>query len=274
MRIKEALEYGAKKLYFTEQPRKEAALLMSHLLNCDRKWLLLNEEKILKEAVNYFSLVERRVRKEPLEYILGKVSFYSKTFLIDEGVLIPRPETELLIEEAKQLLANIDSPNIIEVGTGSGAVSIVLALLFPKAKIIATDINLKAILNAKKNAALFGVEKNIIFVHTSYMDGISGYFHLLVSNPPYIANNEELDESVLNEPHAALFGGARGDEILQSLLWQVKDRGDIDFIACEMGYDQKEYLKESLKRMEAKKIRFYKDLAGHDRGFVASLKGE
>lgn len=274
MRIKEALEYGARKLHFTNQPRKEAALLMAHLLGKDRKWLLLNEDKDLLEAVDYFSLVERRAKHEPLEYILGKVSFYSKTFLIREGVLVPRPETELLIDEAKKVLEEIDSPNIIEVGTGSGVIAIMLSLLLPKAKIIATDISLKALSNAKENANLHGVEENIIFVHASYMDGVSGDFDLLISNPPYISNNEILEKHVLNEPHAALFGGERGDEVLQNLIWQAKERGTIRFIACEMGYDQKELLRESLEDIKAKNIRFYKDLAGNDRGFTATLKGE
>lgn len=271
MTILEALNYGSKQLSFAQSPKKEAALLMSFLLKKDRKWILLNEDKEFLRAYEFFDLVNKRANKTPLEYILGSVSFYSKEFEIKEGVLIPRPETELLIDRAVELLKDLNSPLIIEIGTGSGVVAIMLATLLKDSKIVATDVSLKAIALAKRNAQLHGVSEKITFVHTSMLDGISGEFDLLVSNPPYISNSAKLDDSVLQEPHLALFGGDTGDEFLKELIFKAKEKRVSKYIACEMGYDQKETMKETLNAAKASFVSFYKDLAGLDRGFSAML---
>jgi len=270
--IKEALDFGAKQLRHYPSPRKEAALLLGFLLKKERTWIMLNDSNLLENAVEYFELVKRRVNGEPLEYILGKASFYSRDFVINRGVLIPRPETELLVDKAFGLMHDTQNPRIIEVGTGSGIIAIMLAILIPEAKIIATDISLKALSNAKENALIHKVEDRISFVHSAYMDGIDGEFDLLVSNPPYIANSAILEPHVLNEPHEALFGGEEGSEVLYNLLHRAS-AAQIKFVACEMGYNQKSIMHETLNDIGAKDVRFYKDLAGHDRGFSARIGG-
>jgi release factor glutamine methyltransferase len=272
VRIIEALNFATKQLQAYPNPRKEAALLLGYLLDKERTWIMLNEFETLERASDFFDLVKRRSNGEPLEYILGEASFYSKTFIVNKGVLVPRPETELLVDEALALIKDTPNPQIVEVGTGSGVIAIMLAILRKDAKIIATDISLKALANAKENAILHGVKERIIFVHGSYMDGITGEFDLLVSNPPYIANCAPLEAHVLQEPHDALFGGELGSEVLCALIEKASE-ASVKSIACEMGYDQKRIMEESLKSIGAWDIHFYKDLAGLDRGFSARLKG-
>ena len=271
MEIREALKEAKTLLSWVENPQKEAALLLCAHLHVERTWLLLHEHEKLDDAKGYFALVARRKEQEPLEYILGKASFYGRDFLVDTGVLVPRPETELLVDVVAALLKDHPSPRILEVGVGSGVISVMLALLFPSATVVATDISPIALENAQKNARLFGVDGRIRFVETSYMEGIAEAFDVLVSNPPYIARDALLETHVLKEPHAALFGGERGDEMLKQLLqkaWKLP----IAHVACEMGWDQRVSMQRHLEALGAKEIVFYQDLAGLDRGFCARVK--
>ena len=249
--------------------RVAKALLMRHL-GVKIEWIFLNLTSELDNADGYFSLAKRFANHEPLEYITGEAGFYGLTFNVKKGVLIPRPETEILVERSLEILSNLparkDPPLVAEIGTGSGIISICLALN-SSAKIIASDISDDALNLARENAAKFGVEDRIEFVKCAYLDQICGQFDLLVSNPPYIAQDYRLDKFVLNEPHEALFGGAAGDEILKNIILVAKNRG-VKYLACEMGYDQKASL-ESVLELSGFEAEFYRDLAGFDRGFVA-----
>ena len=217
MRVDEALRQASEALDEFENPQKIARVLLENVLKKDSVWLVLNGDFEFNED-KYLLHVERVKQKEPLEYVLGFASFYSLEFIVKEGVLVPRPETELLVDVACEMLGGVANPRILEVGVGSGIISTMLALKNPTCTIIATDISEVAIKNAKENFVKFGVEDRVKLVHTSYFDGVVGEFDLLVSNPPYIANGEALELHVLNEPHTALFGGVRGDEILQELI--------------------------------------------------------
>ena len=234
------------------------------------EWIFLNLNRELEDADGYFALAKRFANHEPLEYITGEAGFYGLTFNVKKGVLIPRPETEILVERSLEVLSNLPSrkgpPLVAEIGTGSGIISICLALN-SSAKIIASDISDDALNLARENAAKFGVEDRIEFIKCAYLDQIYGQFDLLVSNPPYIAQDYKLDKFVLNEPHEALFGGAAGDEILKNIILVAKNRG-VKYLACEMGYDQKASL-ESVLELSGFEAEFYRDLAGFDRGFVA-----
>ena len=249
--------------------RAAKALLMSYL-GVKIEWIFLNLNREIEDADGYFSLVTRFANHEPLEYITGEAGFYGLTFNVKKGVLIPRAETEILVERSLEVLSNLPAQNepplVAEIGAGSGIISICLALN-SSAKIIASDISDDALNLARQNAAKFGVEDRIEFVKCTYLDQIYGRFDLLVSNPPYIARDYELDKFVLNEPHEALFGGAKGDEILKYIVLLARNRG-VKYLACEMGYDQKESMQSALK-FNGFKAEFYKDLAGFDRGFVA-----
>jgi len=251
-------------------PARVAKTLLTKHLGVKIEWIFLNLNRELDDADGYFALAKRFANHEPLEYITGEAGFYGLGFNVKKGVLIPRPETEILVEKSLEILSNLPAqkelPLVAEIGTGSGIISICLALN-SNAKIIASDISDDALNLARQNAAKFGVEDRIEFVKCAYLDEIYGQFDLLVSNPPYIAQGYELDKFVLNEPHEALFGGAAGDEILKNIILVAKNRG-VKYLACEMGYDQRESMQNALK-FNGFEAEFYKDLAGFDRGFVA-----
>lgn len=261
MKIKEALKEASTTL---DSP-KEARELMKSVLNCDDTELILQENDELFFKNTFYEKVMKRLKNTPLEYLTNKVSFYSKDFFIEDGVLIPRPETEILVDKAIEILETFQNPKVVEIGVGSGVISIMLLLRFPNLNIVATDINENAIKLAKRNAKYHFVDDRIVFAKTSLLDGIKSKFDVIISNPPYIANDYPLEEQVLKEPRNALFGGNKGDEILKQIISLAKDK-DTKYLICEMGYDQKESMRKALDGFD---VKFYKDYAGHDRGFVA-----
>jgi release factor glutamine methyltransferase len=225
---------------------------------------------LIEEGEKLALWVERRKQNQPMEYITNRVSFYSQEFHIEEGALIPRPETELLIDEVLTVADKDQELTIVEVGIGSGIISTVLAQELPKAKIIAVDISADALKVARKNIEAFGFSERIELRQGDLLEPVSEKIDILVSNPPYIAAGELLESNLDYEPDLALFGGEIGDEIIQRLLDEVIAR-EIPCFACEMGYDQKPKV-ESYLDNRYDELKFYKDLAGHDRGFV--LKGK
>ncbi len=250
-----------------ERPRREAQLLVMALLQKDELWLMTHEEVPVEEGEKLALWVARRKENQPLEYITNRVSFYSQEFHIEEGALIPRPETELLIDEVLAIADKEKALTIVEVGVGSGIISTVLAQQLPKAKIIAVDISPDALKVARKNIEAFGLGERIELREGDLLGPVTETIDILVSNPPYIANSEPLESNLDYEPDLALFGGEIGDEIIRRLLDEVIVR-KIPFFACEMGYDQKPKVTAYLEKTQYNELTFYKDLAGHDRGFV------
>ena len=250
---------------------REAQLLLMAYLKEDELWLLTNQKNEIDVDDDFFQWIERRSKNEPFEYIVNRVSFYSHEFYIDEGALIPRPETELLIDE---VLKNIEDKTakmtIVEVGVGSGIISIMLAKNLPNAKIIAVDISQKALSVAKRNIEKFGLTQRIELREGSLLEPVDEQIDYLVSNPPYIADDEELESNLSYEPQNALFGGKIGDEIIQKLLDEVLKQ-KIKFFSCEMGYDQKDKIRFYLKEKDFKSLEFYKDYAAFDRGFTLKV---
>ena len=254
------------------RPRYEAELLLAYHLGVKRAYLLLNDDRIIENKEGYFALIKKRVKNEPYEYIVNKVSFYDIELYVDERVLIPRPETELLIDEAKKLIERHKITKIAEIGVGSGAISIVLAKMFADIRITATDISSDALEVAKSNRDSFVLGKKIELIHTDLLKGIDGEFELIVSNPPYIADDFKLESNVVDfEPHNALFGGNAGHELLESIIVDAKSR-DTRFLICEIGYDQKDAIERIFTQIGVKYYRFYRDLAGFDRGFIVQFK--
>ncbi len=266
MTIKEALNHGAKRL----QNQKEARILLAHHLGCDALSLILKEAESVEDVDAYFALIERAKNSEPLEYITQEVSFYGENFFIKKGALIPRPETEILIDKVLEVAKNIKNPKIAEIGVGSGIISIMIAKLRKDATITATDISKEAIEIAKTNASRFGVAKQIRFIHTPYLIDIQQKFDIIISNPPYIAEDAPLERNLAYEPDIALFGGKKGDEILKNII-DIAAYHDNCVLCCEMGYDQKEPLQRYMADKNLAQARFYKDLAGFDRGFILKI---
>jgi len=252
----------------THIPHKEVEILILHLVKQNTIWLHLNYDKECTCEQELKKLVQKRATNYPLEYITQRVSFYGELFHINSGVLIPRPETEILVEKAEQILKNITNPKIIEIGTGSGIISVMLALLIPNIKIIAVDINEKALALAQQNAIKFNVSEKITFIKSDLFTNIQDdSYDMVISNPPYIASNYKLPTNVKYEPDNALFGGTKGDELLKDIITNAKQK-NIPYLLCEMGYDQKKPLKLYIEQYNPKSLEFYKDYDKFDRGFV------
>lgn len=270
--IDEWLEIGACELReIAERPRREAEILLGHCLNRDRLYLITHLEEEVETTGEYMQMLKRRRENEPIEYITSSVSFFSQEFYISAGALIPRPETELLIEKVLEKVDPQTSESFVEVGIGSGVISIVLAQHLENASFLATDISADAIAIAKKNIELKQMQERIKIIQTDLLSGIDSKIDILVSNPPYIANDVELESNLDYEPQNALFGGDVGDEILQRLIDEAVRR-DVRILACEMGYDQKQKIEVYCKDMKMKSLEFYSDYAGHDRGFILELR--
>lgn len=250
---------------------REAQLLLIAHLGCDELWLITNQNEEIQNVEELFKWVERRAENEPFEYITNSVSFYSEEFYIAPGALIPRPETELLIDE---VIKNVQNPHaemtFAEVGVGSGIISIMLAKHFKHAKIIAVDISPEALEIAKINIEKFSLQDRIELRCGSLLEPITEHIDYLVSNPPYIAHDAKLESNLSYEPQNALFGGDVGDEIIQKLLNEVL-KCKINLFTCEIGYDQQDKIREYLQNEEYENLDFYKDLSGFDRGFTIRL---
>lgn len=230
-----------------------------------------NDKNLSPESALYSKLLESISRLNngyPLEYITKKVSFYGMDFFIDEGALIPRPETEILVDKATQLIATHNIQKIYEIGTGSGIIAIMLCLQNPHIQITATDISPTALKIARKNIALKSaldstLKSRIRLIRADLLQDadFTPKDSLIISNPPYIAEDYALPKNVAYEPKIALFGGKNGDEILRKIIAL-----NAEYLCCEIGHNQG-YLAEFLGAY--KSVEFYKDYAGFTRGFVA-----
>jgi len=269
MTIKESLSWGKEQLIeVCERPQYEVEVLLAYHLKHDRMYLITHDREVVEDLEAFKTLVQRRAKNEPYEYIVGAASFYDIHLAVEEGVLIPRPETEILIDIVADIIENENIRNIAEIGVGTGAISVVLARKFSELNIIATDICDAPLRVAKKNIDTFALDAQIELRKSNLIDEVSEHLELVVSNPPYIAQDFLLESNVVDyEPKVALFGGRVGDELLKQIILDVKARG-IKYLACEMGYDQKEPLQAFVNEVGVKSIEFYKDLAGFDRGFV------
>ena len=276
MTIKQALFWANSELKsscYQNNSYATANLLLSATLQLDKTRLLLIEDNTLSlsNLKIYQSFITRAAQDEPLEYITNTASFYSRDFLVNKDVLIPRPETEILIDIIKQNIGDKNTQaRFCEIGVGSGIISTTLALEYPQATFIATDISPSAIEVARQNAKKWDCQ-NITFAHTNLLDNINEPIDILISNPPYIKNAEILEKNVASyEPHLALFGGERGTELLFSIIDLAFARS-VRMLFCEMGYDQREAVREYVQNNYCyKRLEFYKDLARLDRGFFLS----
>jgi release factor glutamine methyltransferase len=269
MTIKEGISWAKEALIEAcERPSYEAELLLAYHLGKDRTYLLTHDTLMITDEDAFKKLIQRRAAHEPYEYIAGSASFYDIHLAVEKGVLIPRPETEILIDLVAEIIEREDITKVAEIGIGSGAISIVLARKFPKLQIIATDISDIPLKVAGKNIETFGLEQQIELRKSNLLDEVPESVELVVSNPPYIAEDFLLASNVIDyEPQEALFGGRVGDELLKQIIVDVKKKGT-KYLACEMGYDQREPLQDFVSQIGVKYVKFYKDLAGFDRGFV------
>ena len=258
-----------------ERPRFEAEVLLSRYLGIDRAQLILRHDEVLEDVEGYMAWVERRAGYEPVEYITGRVSFYDIELEIAPGALIPRPETEILVDKAAEIIRRERYTRIAEIGVGSGAVSVVLARMFPDLRIVATDISQEALAVARRNVEAFGLRDRIELRHASLLDGVEESVEMIVSNPPYVDPGETLAPNVHDyEPHAALYAEQGGMALLCEIIALAHARRG-GCLVCEMGYDQREAVSACVKDIgvySPEALKFYRDLAGHDRGFALRIR--
>ena len=274
MTIKDTIrKYTNELKQVTHIPAKEVEILMLHLLGKNTIWLHLNYNEEFTKEKELEVLVKKRATNYPIEYIINKASFYGEMFIVKPGVLIPRPETEILVENALEILKDKkETIKMLEIGTGSGIISVMLAMLIENIKIIAVDINEKAIELAKENAIKHGVENKIEFRLSNLYENVNeDDIFMTISNPPYIANNYKLPTNVKYEPSNALFGGNIGDELLKDIIKDTNSK-KIPYLLCEMGYDQKAPLENYFKEFNIDTYNFYKDYEKFDRGFTLKFK--
>ena len=278
MKIKELLEYGKNKLKNNEDNILITKVLLSYLLEKDKQYLIINQEKEVSDKIEkeYKEAIEKIKDIYPLQYITHNQEFMKLNFYVDENVLIPRPDTEILIEEIINNASKEKQINILDMCTGSGAIGISLAKYIPNAKVYMTDISKKALEVAQKNAETNKVEEQIHFIESNMFEKIPDIkFDIIVSNPPYIEtkNIKSLDEEVKKEPNIALDGGEDGLTFYKILINKscefLKPEG---FIGVEIGYNQKNQVIKLLeKRGVYKDIYCKKDLGENDRVIIAKL---
>lgn len=256
------------------EARLSAEVLAFAVLGCDRAYLFSHPERELTEAeqLRYAALVARRVAGEPLQYLLGRQEFYGREFYVSPAVLIPRPETEHLIEAVVELARQATHVplQIVDVGTGSGAIAVTLALHLAHAQVLAVDLSAEALAVARTNAERWGAQ--VKFVISDLLTEVAeAEFDLVVSNPPYVPHRDaaEMDRTVVeHEPHLALFGGPDGLAVIRRLIPQAAAklrRGG--WLAMEIGYGEEAAVRQLLADWDEVAMR--RDLAGIERIVVA-----
>jgi release factor glutamine methyltransferase len=259
-----------------ESPRLTIELLLAHLLKKKRMDLYVEFERELDEGTlaKLREMVRRRVAREPLQYITGEVEFCGLKFQVDKRVLIPRPETELLVE----LVAGRKPRKIVDVGTGSGCIAIALAKKLPEAEITALDVSPEALEVARGNAAMHQFEKNIRFLEGDLLQALPDSFVVdaIVSNPPYIAAGElaKLPKEVRDfEPVRALAAGEDGLKVIRRLVMDARRiLSPSGFVALEIGAGQRAAVEEIFGQQGQAVVDVVKDLQGHERVVVAQPK--
>ena len=215
------------------------------ILGWDRATLLANQRDASPAALEplFSEWIERRERCEPTAYILQGREFWGREFLVTPAVLVPRPETEFIVEEAMSVMRGARAPRIADIGTGSGILAVTLASELSASTVVATDLSGDALEIARENARRLAVDDRVTFVETSYLDGVDGPFDLIVANPPYVKDGDRraLARDVRHEPDVALFGGPDGlrdvSGVLDAAVEKLNPGG---WFVMEFGYGQED----------------------------------
>jgi release factor glutamine methyltransferase len=227
-----------------DNPRLNAEHLLAHVLGWKRMELYLAFDRPMRESelAPLREFVKRRGLGEPLQHLLGTVEFCGRTFRCDQRALVPRPETEQLVELLiSHFQIEIESGRLVDVGTGSGVIALSLAAEFPKAEIVGADISEDALMLARENVERLGLADRVRLLRSNLLENVQPEFNLIVANLPYVSieDRQNLSREVLHDPEVALFAGARGDELVGQLIAQAPSwlrAGGI--LALEIGVGQ------------------------------------
>ena len=255
--LRATTEYFAR--HGVENPRLNAEHLVAHVLGKKRIELYMEFDRPLgeRELTPIRDLIRRRAAGEPLQHLLGTVEFHKRVFASDARALIPRPETELLMELVlKEPLP--ESPRILDVGTGSGVIALTLAAEIPTADVTAVDVSPEALALARENAERLGLTARVSFLQSDLLKAVEGKFDLIVANLPYIPGGEivSLGREVQHDPALALDGGPVGTEVIERLIDQAREYlKPGGRLVLEIGHDQSERLAAELGRQNYRDIR-------------------
>ncbi len=272
MKIKEILQKGAEILREAgiETPVTDSQLLLSHILDMPR-WKLITERELEipdEKVEKYFELIQKRAEGYPVAYLTHKKEFFGLTFYVEKGVLIPRPETEILVEEVLKRIPENEEKLGLEIGVGSGAIIVSLLKNRPILKMYGVDISEKALEITEKNAKIHHVKDRLVLIKSNLFENVPEIkFDFIVSNPPYVSEKEyeTLQKEVKKEPKVALVSGKEGSEIYDKIVKQgIKYLKENGFFAFEIGYNQGEYVSNLLKKYGFK-TKVIKDLQNLDR---------
>lgn len=278
MTIKEMLSKGMiiLKGNNVDSPKLKARLLLQYILKKPRQYLIVydNEEVGKKEQWEYFVNIEKLANGIPLQHITHHQEFMKMDFYVDENVLIPRPDTEILVEETIKIAKKMNQPKILDLCTGSGAIAISIAKNVPDAKVYAIDISQKALDVAKKNAK--ELDAKVKFIKSNLFDKMDKMkFDIIVSNPPYIKKDviNCLSKEVQKEPELALDGGIDGLDFYRKITAQAIDYLKFGSYLCfEIGYDQKDEVFDIINKQEHYSNTYCKkDLGGNDRVIITQV---
>lgn len=280
MTIREAIHKASIQLKMKniEAPKLKARLLMQFMLEKTRQYIIVYDEKKLtqEQQEEYFKNIDKIAKGIPLQHITHQQEFMKMNFYVNKDVLIPRPDTEVLVEEVIQIAKQMQAKKILDLGTGSGAIAISLSQYIPNSQITATDISTKALEVAKKNAKANGVENQIVFLSSDLWENIpKEKYDIIVSNPPYIKKEiiKTLEEAVQQEPLMALDGGWDGLDFYRKIVCHADEYLKYGGYLClEIGYDQKIDVMELIEQQD-KYIDTYgkKDLYGNDRMVITKV---
>jgi release factor glutamine methyltransferase len=261
------------------EPRREAGSLLAHVIGRDRSFVIAHADDALtlEGRVAFRSLIERRASGEPLQYITGHQEFFKLDFEVTPDVLIPRPETELIVEASLELLQDDPEPYLADIGTGSGCIAISMLHELPAARAIATDMSPTALRVAQRNAERHGVADRLELLESDCFSALDvrGSFSLIASNPPYVSDDElkSVQREVSYEPRAALAAGSDGLSVIRRLLREARPflRLGGHFV-FEVGFGQSEAVEHLIDRRVWKLIEMRTDLQRIPRTFV--LRGK
>jgi release factor glutamine methyltransferase len=254
-----------------DTPRLDAELLLADALNVSRERLILDPElEVAGDAVHRFREAVRRraVEREPVAYILGRRRFRRLELAVDRSVLIPRPETELLVEAALSLPEGM---NVLDLGTGSGAIALAVKDERPDLEVWGSDVSEDALSVAKANGRLLGIA--VRWLRSDLLDGVPDEIDALLCNPPYVSTGEAASlppEITRHEPPPALFAGSDGLATIRPLLEQVRDRRRIRLVALEVGAGQAPRVDELMRAAGFAQVRRRRDLAGVERVVIGA----
>ena len=278
--IATAINSGAERLANAgvPEPRREASSLLRYILDRDAAFLIAHPEYVLTgaESGKYEDAIRRREQREPFQLIVGRQEFYRLGFEVEAGVLIPRPETEILVERAVDILGKVDKPKILEIGVGTGCISISILNSMKTATAVGVDISDQALDLAARNSKELGVADRLELLCSDLFEQVGERrFDMIVSNPPYVpvGDRESLQPEVVQyDPHAALFGGEEGLDVIRRIAADAPAHLATDgYLLMEIGHGLAESVKELFGSGPWKDVELINDLQGIERTLVARL---